>query len=316
MDNGFAGMFGVAQEAKPLKQPLATQAIWLPPLRSAVFAIQPSPSASRPATEESRTFLPSGASSARTPEERRKILAKGPLHFGKGFLGCRDGAMTERSSRRLRSSQGMRGSPRCPGALGWLYREPENDARRQENWMQTCPAPECDLRQELRRPVTQSPRRVLVERSEHLLACMTQVSRYQPENASILDVARRRYLRLKELEELQQEGTSNQLYEDRTSDQEGAVEQRCIRIDALKEKAWTALENALLSDSNSVEVETEACSEIDTLKEKAWGALENALLSDSNSAEVETESCGEIDELKEKAWAALENALLSDSTDV
>jgi hypothetical protein len=121
---------------------------------------------------------------------------------------------------------------------------------------------------------------------------------------------------LKELEELQQEGTSNQLYEDRTSDQEGAVEQRCIRIDALKEKAWTALENALLSDSNSVEVETEACSEIDTLKEKAWGALENALLSDSNSAEVETESCGEIDELKEKAWAALENALLSDSTDV
>jgi len=82
---------------------------------------------------------------------------------------------------------------------------------------------------------------------------------------------------------------------------------------ALKEKAWAALENALLLDSDLPIVEMEADSDEDALKEKAWAALENALLSNSDLANEDMEADSHEDALKEKAWAALENALLSDS---
>jgi len=120
------------------------------------------------------------------------------------------------SQRRQPATRGTaKASKRLPGALGWLFEQPEADDRRMNSWINACPPPERRLRNTLRTPLTdlscsqgacgsaeldeeRSKRELQTER----IAMLTrEIGRYKPQEAPVLQAGRLRLDRIKALSE-------------------------------------------------------------------------------------------------------------------
>jgi hypothetical protein len=86
--------------------------------------------------------------------------------------------------------------------LGWLYKEPEKDARRLKLWIENCPLAERSVHEELRTPL--SPREIndFSERGQNLDIFLKEIGKYRTPEDNVLRAGKRRQERLRELHQM------------------------------------------------------------------------------------------------------------------